>query len=707
MRKLLFVAFLGLSQMLHAVEGMWLPYALNIKDMKAKGLKISAEDIYSVNKASLKDAIFIFGGGCTSEMVSSKGLLFTNHHCGFGAIANLSSVENDYLKYGFVAKNMEGELPAPGVTATRIVYLKDVTNEVLQGVPEFAANRKDLILANIQKIEKQSVEGTGYAAEVTELYYGNQFLLEVSETFKDVRLVMTPPSSIGKFGGDTDNWMWPRHTGDFSVFRVYADANNKPAEYSKDNKPYTAIKHLKVNIKGVQEGDFTMVYGFPGSTRQYLSSHAVRYILETQNPMRIAMREASLSVIDSRMRVSDEMRIMYAAKQARISNAYKKWIGESKGLERLQAIAKKENWEALYNGRVPEGSEYKTVISKLKALTEKYKKLNTANDLYSELIGVGPEMIRFVRAYQNVIENEEKLKAEGKWDAEVSKLKASKFLSTLDMETDKQLFAKVMPVFIKYSEGRIPESIKKLQVKYGEDWKAAADEMYSKSEFTSQEKVDQFWKNIENKKKGTYSKDPYLVMVKEIYEELFSKIRPELKDYMPENNELMRIFVGGMMKYLPDARKYWPDANFTLRVTYGKVEGFEPRDGVQYKAFTDERGILEKYVPGNEEFDLVPELISLYKSGNFGEYANKSGHLPIAFAGSNHTTGGNSGSPVLNAKGELVGINFDRAWESTMSDVMFDPEKCRNIIVDARYVLWTIDKWGKATWLIEEMDLVK
>lgn len=691
-----------------AVEGMWLPYMLNIEDMKARGLQLTAEDIYSVNQASLKDAVFIFGGGCTSEMVSSRGLLFTNHHCGFSAVQALSSLQNDYLKNGFVAHNTGEELPAQGVTATRIVYMKDVTADVLAGVSGEGAERNARIQANIRIIEENATAGTHYKAEVTPIYYGNEFILVVSEVFRDVRLVFAPPGCVGKFGGDTDNWMWPRHTGDFSVFRVYAGKDNKPAEYSRSNEPYRPLKHLTVSLQGIKTGDFTMVYGFPGSTRQYLPSYAVRYILENQNPLRIAMREAALGVIDARMRVSDELRIKYAAKQARISNAYKKWIGESKGLARLHAIARKEKWEETYMASVPAGSPYSEVLGRLRTLTADYKDANMAADLYSELVFTGPEMIRFVRVFEELIRNYDLLKAEGKLSAQVERLKKTQFFKNFDLETDKMLFTAVVPVFMKnIDENMAPPTLLKLQAKYKGDWTRCAEVLYARSVFTSQDKLNGFFSTLDDKTVKSYASDPLVQLVADIYGRYSETIRPSVMPYYTVNEDLMRVFVAGLRQYLPHARRYWPDANFTLRVAYGQVEGFEPADGIIYNAFTTQKGILEKYKPGDEEFDLLPGLLDLYRQGNFGRYANASGDLPVAFTASNHTTGGNSGSPVLNARGELIGINFDRAWESTMSDVMFDPERCRNIIVDARYVLWCIDRWGGAGWLVEEMTLAE
>jgi hypothetical protein len=716
LKKILLVpAFLLVVLRVSAVEGMWLPFLLkqlNEKEMKKMGLRISAEDIYSINRSSLKDAIFLFGGGCTSEIVSSQGLLFTNHHCGYGQIQSHSTVEKDYLKNGFVAKNTAEELPNNDLTATRIVRIEDVTNAVMQGITPTMSEeeRNKKIEANSKAIVEKAIKDTHYEAVIKPFYYGNEFYMIVSETFKDIRLVFAPPASVGKYGADTDNWMWPRHTGDFCVFRIYAGKDNKPAAYSKENIPYKPMKHLSISLKGVQKGDFTMVYGFPGTTQQYLSSYAVDYVMNTQNPMRIKMREASLSVIDASMKSSDDLRIRYAAKQARIANGYKKWIGESKGLKKLNALEVKRSLEQQFTALASALPEYSGALSMLKDIYGNYNKVSAARDLYVEYLLMGPEMFRFVRNCSKVIDQYEKVKDTPEWDKSYRGLSIGMtgFYKDYDMATDRKIFVLLSGLFDNYVSNEYkPAAFSDLKAKYNADWQACANDIYANSVFTSKIKLTKFLENINTENvRELREKDPLYILSKAMFGMYTGEIDAKYTEGQDKIQFAMRTYVRGLKKLLPDYRRYWPDANSTLRVAYGKVEGFIPSDGAEYRYYTTAEGILQKYIPGDYEFDLDPKLKDLLLRKDYGRYA-KNGELRIAFTASNHTTGGNSGSPVLNGNGELIGINFDRAWESTMSDIMYDPDRCRNIIVDAGYVLWVIEKWGGADHLINEMTIVR
>lgn len=707
MRKFAFLPVLLLFTFSRAlaVEGMWLPFllkTLNESEMKTMGMRINAEDIYSVNEASLKDAIFIFGGGCTSEIISSQGLLLTNHHCGFGQIQAHSSVKNDYLKNGFVAATLADELPNDNLTATRIVYMEDVTNLALFGVtPDMdEAHREATIKANLEKVTKAADRPAGTELQVKPFAYGNQYILICTETFKDIRLVFAPPAGIGKFGGDTDNWVWPRHTGDFSVFRIYADKNNRPAGYAKENVPYKPIKHLTVSLKGIQPGDFTMVYGFPGRTTQYLPAVAVDYVMNVQNPLRVKMRAASLAIIGETMRQSDDLRIRYAAKQARISNAYKKWIGEGKGLRRLNALDVKRAVDARFAEKA-KGTEFASALDQLSSLYVQSHDFNKAYDLYVEYLIFGPEIFRHARNFEKLIETY----ASGQSDStELKKMRKSTFFKNWDLATDKKIFAALTPIFM----DNVPEKLQAKiltteKLKYRSDYSAWAENLYGKSVFSSAEKMGALLENPSQKTAEAVKKDPVFVLMQALYGSFLNDVNPTYEEKNTAIEKNMRLFMAGLMKLLPNERRYWPDANSTLRVTYGKVEGYDPVDGTTYLPFTTADGVLEKYVPGDEEFDLDPKLLGLLKARDYGRYASN-GKLPVAFTASNHTTGGNSGSPVLNADGHLIGINFDRSWESTMSDIMYDPARCRNITCDIRYVLWTIEKWGGAKRLVDEMD---
>ncbi len=713
---LLLVAACCLTMTTRADEGMWIPMLLkqlNESEMQANGLKLTAEDIYSINRSSLKDAVVHFGGGCTGEVISNQGLILTNHHCGYSQIQAHSSVENDYLKDGFWAKSLKDELANPGLFVTFIVRMDDVTDMVLKGTEDMNVVERTLaIQKNMKEIQDEAVKGTHYKAFIRPFFYGNEYYMFVTETFTDIRLVGAPPSSIGKFGYDEDNWMWPRHTGDFSVFRIYAGPDNKPADYSEANVPYKPKHFFPISMEGIEDGDFTMVYGFPGRTQQYLTSDAVDYVYHISNPAKIAMRKKSLSIIDAAMGSSDKIRIQYAAKQSRISNSYKKWIGENRGLKKLDAIEKKKAFEAeftkLANQKPPYIEQYSKVLPQLKANYSGLEKYALARDYFIEVWYYGPEVIRFANGYKNLVENYASLEKNGKLSKELEKRMNSVkgYFKNYHMPTDKKVFVALMEMYYNNVDHSLLSEtfVTYISSKYRGNFTALANDVYEKSVFVSKERMNAMLSNFSKSTPKKLEKDPAYVLMNELYNGYYGKVRSEYGRLNGEIDALMKDYVQGIRDMMPDKR-YWSDANSTLRVAYGKVEGSVPRDGMQYTYLTTIDGVMEKYVPGDRDFDVSPKLIELWKKKDYGPYT-QNGTVPVCFTASNHTTGGNSGSPVLNGEGHLIGINFDRSWESTMSDLMYDPERCRNIVVDIRYVLFVIDKFAGASHLVEEMKLV-
>lgn len=695
----------------HAKEGMWLPYLLkqlNEGEMQSMGMKLSAEDIYSVNKSSLKDAVLIFGGGCTGELISNQGLLLTNHHCGYGEIQSHSSVEHDYLTDGFWAMSKEEELPNPGLTATFIVSMKDVTDLVQDSLSkDMSEDQRNVVIKRISKrITSKAEEGTHHDAEVRPFYNGNQFVLIITETFKDVRLVGAPPSSVGKFGFDTDNWVWPRHTGDFSMFRIYADSNNMPAEYSPSNIPFTPRHHLPIQTNGYQENDFTMVFGFPGRTEEYLPSPAVSYVLDHANPAKISMRDESLEIIGKWMDSDKKINIQYAAKQSRIANAWKKWIGQSKGLKQVDAIAQKKLLETKFQAAVDANSswktEYGTILDSYSKVYDKAVPYMLGRDLLVEYFYYGPEIIRFASRFEAL--TEEGL-TEEKQQAIIEKLKnatKSRF-KNYQKAVDEELFLALSNLYVSYLDKDF------VPVKLAEalESKKPVSELYENSIFSSKEEVMSFLENYNSKQLKKLKKDPAYILQKDVLDTYLSEVKPMYNQYNNELGLLNRTYMKALMEVLPNEQMYYPDANFSLRVTYGKVNGYEPRDGVEYEFYTTADGILEKMDNSTKEFTVPSKLENLIREKQYGNYADENGDLRVCFIGSNHTTGGNSGSPAINANGELIGLNFDRTWESTMSDVMYDATICRNIMVDIRYVLFIVDEYAEANHIIKELTLVE
>lgn len=706
MKKFVTGIFMALLFSSFAEEGMIIPSLLQAfeSDMKAKGMKLTAADIYSVNNGSLKDAIMHFGGGCTAELVSDKGLLLTNHHCGLDAIQKHSSTEHDYLKNGFWAKTFADELPNIGLTATRIVRIEDVTEAMKSGLIGVESGEKvaEILKRNKTKLIEDATRGTHFKADIQAFDYGNSFYLMVKEVFEDVRLVGAPPSSIGKFGGDTDNWVWPRHTGDFSVFRVYAGTDNKPAAFNQSNVPYSPIRSLKIAFNDRKKGDFTMVYGFPGSTEQHLSSGNLAYYIDVQRPMEIGMRDLSLAVINEAMKKSDLTRIQYMAKQARIANSWKKHIGQIDGLKQMHAVEKKKAYEQTYISMAnskPEWNKYAGLIDRMNKIVAD-KSIHEFNyTLFIEYLLVGPEFFKLSRSIYDLEKNYAKYKVNNELQARITNLKlaAESFFKNYDVTVDEGIFKALTPAFKKYLNGKYEISSlnndKVLQA------------IYKKSVFVSKEKYLAFLDKFTEKSFKKINKDPGFMLFKQSFNVLLDQIVVQYNEYSMEMDALLKEYVEGKYVMFPKD-KHWPDANSTLRVTYGQLEGSAPTDGMAYLEHTTLKGIVDKFNTGNPDFYVDQRLIDLYNKKEYGPYA-QGDELWVCFTGSNHTTGGNSGSPVIDANGNLMGLNFDRSWESTMSDFYFDPSRCRNIVVDIRYVLWVMDIYGGAKHLVDEMTLVK
>lgn len=634
-----------------ADEGMWLPALISqrIGDMQAKGFKLTAEDIYSVNQASLKDAVVLFGSGCTGELISGEGLLITNHHCGYSQIQRHSSVEHDYLRDGFWAMTRNQELPNPGLTVKFLERMEDVTDLIV--------NKK---MDPEQLVDEAEAGGKGLRAQVESLFYGNQYYLFVFREYSDIRLVGAPPSSIGKFGGDTDNWMWPRHTGDFSMFRVYADKDNKPAAYSEDNVPYTPKKFFTISKAGVKEGDFTFIYGCPGSTREYIHSEGVRYISEISDPAKVALRTLRLGILKKYMDASQAVRIQYSSKYASISNAWKKWQGESRGIAKNKVVERKREYEKRFSSWA-ENTEYEGITDKLAALYAELEPYMWAYENYNET-AYTIEIAAFANRYF-------------KTDTATRGAVKEAFYKDYYQPADKECFVAVMKAFDENLDENIkPDYFKRQLAEFGsvERW---SDNIFGESLVPAYEFYTEFmnWYKID--------------------------IYPSVTRINNEINALYKDYMRGQMAFEPD-RDFYPDANLTLRVAYGKVQGYEPSDGIYYTPSSTLRGVMEKDNPDIFDYNIPQTLRDLYSQGGYD-------NVPVCFLATNHTTGGNSGSPVINANGELIGINFDRVWEGTMSDIVFDPDICRNISLDIRYMLFIVEKIGGAGHLLDEMTFAE
>lgn len=689
--------------------GMWIPTEVNEKEMKDLGMKISAKQIFDTKKPSIKDAVVQFDGGCTAEIISPKGLLLTNHHCGYDNIQSHSTVENNLLKNGFWAKNMSEELPNPGVTVDFIVDIKDVTDQALAGTVNLDTNAAQPIIAkNLEAVKASFKPNDDQKVMIRPVYSGNKYYAYVIETFKDIRLVGAPPESIGKFGSDTDNWVWPRHTGDFSMFRIYADKNNRPAEYSKDNIPFTPKYYLPVSIKDKKENDFTFVYGFPGRTQEYLPAIAIEKVVNETDPAMIAVRDVALRTLNEKMRVDAATKIKYAAKYASVANYWKKWIGEVEGLKKSDAVNKKRQYEQSLSAKNP---ALKSTLDQLEKLYNEQAPYALNRAYYTETVR-NAETLNLANIYYNYLQSKDAGKMDDK-ALDALKARLESMYKDYDAMLDAKVTAKLLALYANQTPAQfLPAGFSEFKdenknLKTIEEWSknSVITGRAAVNGATVYTNIDGVFANA-NALATTLKNDPLMAALVSMrttfdtkssapYNKLQSQIDAQLKTYMAQLMETDK------------SRKFFPDANSTLRVAYGQVKGSNPRDAVYYGYQTHLAGVMEKYVPGDYEFDVPKKLISLYNSKDFGIYKDQTGDVPVAFTATNHTTGGNSGSPTLDAYGNLIGLNFDRQWEGTMSDINYDPKFSRNIMVDTKYILFIIDKFADSKWLIDEMKVIK
>ena len=718
MRKfLLILTCLAFFNFAKADEGMWIPLFLkyNEAEMQQLGFKLTAEDIYSVNQHSMKDAIVLFGGGCTAELISPEGLLLTNHHCGYSYVQSHSTIENNYLHNGFWAKSKAEEIANPGLSVTFLVRMEDVTKEVLKGVTEklSSTERENIIKKNINQITAKATKGTHYTAIIKPFYYGNQYFMFVNEVFKDVRLVGTPPESIGKFGGDTDNWMWPRHTGDFSLYRVYTDKDGKPAEYSPDNIPLKSKQYFKISTKGANEYDFTLVFGYPGTTRQFLISDAVKLITETQNPVAIHQRGSRLGVMKKYMDESLEIRLLYSAKTASISNGWKKWIGENKGLSETKAIEKKIKEEKEFQQWVNSNAKRKTAYGSLLSIMQNqyslYAPLLSKQTYFTETFPA-TELIGFAysHVYPLVAAAQATPFSQATFDAAKKKLqdRINPFYSKYHQPIDKDVFVELLHYYFStVNPDYISAQLQQYKNISKENLQTMANEIYVNSPFANEKTFTDFIAKASKEDMTKLGESSFFKLFLPAYEQYFTN-REKLTAVEADINLLYKTYVKALMEKDGDTKTFYPDANLTMRVTYGQVQGFTNDDGIVYPYYTTLDGVIEKDNPDIFDYTVDPKLKALHAAKDYGQYANNKGELPVAFIASNHTTGGNSGSPVINGDGELIGLNFDRAWEGTMSDINYDVSRCRNISMDARYILFIIDKFANAQNIINELTIV-
>ena len=708
-RLLLSLAILLTSAMAFAGEGMWIPMLLqyNEKEMQEMGMRITADDIYSINHSSLKDAIVLFGGGCTGEIVSDYGLLLTNHHCGFDYIQKHSSVEHDYLTDGFWAMDRSQELPCPGLSVIFLREMRDVTEKVLFNVTDDMTeeDRQATINENIKKITAEVEKQTEYKVSIKPYFLGNEYYLLLNEVYTDVRLVGCPPSNIGKFGGDTDNWVWPRHTGDFSVFRVYADPDGHPADYSASNIPYRPAKHLEISLKGADEGDFAFVFGYPARTSEYLPAVAVDQEANVIDPIAVRLRGEILDIYNTYQEQDKKVRIQYASKHAGLGNGWKKWMGVTEGINHFRGVQKKRFYEESFQEWALGARNRYMYIDLLKNFEQKYKELEPYRVAYTYLsnAGLNIEIFGFAGNF-NKLSQVTKETPQEEIDKMITGLKKAteNFFKDYYQPIDREVARTMLKEYLEHQ----PADFRPGFLNEIKDVDAYVEQLFEKSLFADKDRVMEFLESFKPSKVKKLQKDPALLAYQSMIGFYRDEVNPKMGPINKEIDRMQRIYMKGQMAMEPEKR-FSPDANFTLRVTYGKVEGFKPQDGKNFRHYTTLEGIMEKENPDIYDYVVEPKLKALYNSKDYGRYADKDGTMHVAFTASVHTTGGNSGSPILNADGQLLGLNFDRCWEGTMSDLVYDPNICRNISVDIRYVLFIIDKFAGAKHLVNEMTIVE